>query len=219
MKFNGYWREIVVLGLNTVITLCNDTTGYIYTVSLRWAPQKESRLTFNSNLRLFTSVRSSKANAWYTNVSMLIFMIISYVSPALIFMGDGIPSYGLPAGYNTFMCGFPMVTLAIALLGQAGVASICLISSVNAPTWSSDPLETAAACVSLGTVHHNPDRCLRSVYDRDEASGPVSPMRRQWCAYKSHSEVRLVTWCMWIPVILVAVWAGAIAAVIHGYRD
>lgn len=105
VAFNKYTQELAPLGLNIVITVCNDITGYIHTVSLRWARQKESRLTFNSNLRLFTSARRSKSNAWYTNLTMAIFMIMSYASTSMIFIGDSTPSY-LSRNTNVFICGY-----------------------------------------------------------------------------------------------------------------
>jgi hypothetical protein len=45
---------------------------------LKWALQREGRLTFNSNLRLLTSARTTKANYWYTNAVLLFCLIISY---------------------------------------------------------------------------------------------------------------------------------------------
>jgi hypothetical protein len=159
-----------------MVTICNDITGYMHTVSLKWALQKESRLTFNSNLRLFTSARQSKANAWYTNLMMAIFMVMSYASTSLLFFREAKGGL-LPPNKITFICGYAAITLAIAILGQANIVSICLPSLLKVPTWSSDPLEIAAACISLGSLHHRPDRCMRSVHDSKEDTRPIYPSR------------------------------------------
>jgi hypothetical protein len=217
VNLSSYAREAISLCLNVPVTVCNDIAGYIHTVSLPWALQKESKLTFNSNLRLFTRARHSTANSWYTNLLMIVLMIMSYASNALIFIDDS-SSDNLPAGTNTFVCGYAAITLGIAILGQAAVATMSLLSSVNVPTWSSDPLETAAACMSFGNLRHAHDRCLRGVHERQEPSTPVVPRRRQKSAYSAHKEVRIIIWCMWIPVILAAIWSGTIMVAIYNYR-
>jgi hypothetical protein len=197
-SFNKYAKELAPLGLNILVTICNDITGYMHTVSLRWALQKESRLTFNSNLRLFTSARQSKANAWYTNLMMAIFMVMRYASTSLLFFREAKGGL-LPPNKITFICGYAAITLAIAILGQATIVSICLPSLLKVPTWSSDPLEIAAACISLGSLHHRPDRCMRSVHDSKEDTRPIYPSRRQKSAFSlalRHKEVRVVVRCM-----------------------
>jgi hypothetical protein len=61
-------QEFLPLLMNTLVTLHNETVGYIQTVSLRWALQREGKLEFNSNLRLFSRARSAAANSWYLNL-------------------------------------------------------------------------------------------------------------------------------------------------------
>ena len=215
-SFNKYAQELAPLGLNILVTICTDITGYIHTVSLRWALQEESRLTFNSNLRLFTSARQSKANAWYTNLLMAIFMVMSYASTSLLFIREtNVVLPLLPANKDTFICGYAAITLAIAILGQAFIASICLPSLVKVPTWGSDPLEITAACMDLGSLHHRPGRCMRSVHDSKEAAQPIAPSRRQKPAFSAHKEVRIVFRCMWLPVILAAMWGGILMYVVN----
>jgi hypothetical protein len=217
ISFNKYAQELTPLGINILVTICNDITGYIHTVSLRWALQKESRLTFNSNLRLFTSARQSKANAWYTNLMMAIFMVMSYASTSLIFIREtNVDLQLLPSNKDTFICGYAAITLAIAILGQASIASACLPSLLKAPTWSSDPLEVTAACIGLGSLHHRPGRCMRSVHDLTKPAQPISPSRQQQSALSAHKEVRIVFRWMWIPVVLAAIWGGIIMLVVQG---
>ena len=210
-SFNKYAQELAPLGLNILVTICNDITGYMHTVSLRWALQRESSLTFSSNLRLFTSARQSKANAWYTNLVMATFMVMSYASTSLLFIREtNVILTLLPPNNNTFICGYAAITLAIAILGQATIASICLPSLVKVPTWSSDPLEIAAACIHLGSLHHRQGRCMRSVHDSKKAAGPISPSRRQKSAASMRKGVRIVFRCMWITVVLAGLWDGVV---------
>lgn len=64
LYLSQYTKELLPLALNILVTVINETLGYVHTISLRWALQREGRLAFNSNLRLFTSARTFKANAW-----------------------------------------------------------------------------------------------------------------------------------------------------------
>lgn len=216
-SFNKYAQELAPLGLNILITICTDVTGYIHTVSLRWALQKESRLTFNSNLRLFTSARKSKANTWYTNLIMAIFMVMSYTSTSLLSIREtNVTLQLLPPSENTFVCGYAAITLAIAILGQASIATLCLPGLMKIPTWSSDPLEIVAAYISLGGLHHEPGRCMRSVHDLKEAAQPVFPSHQQKSVFLAHKEVRIVFWYMWVPVVYAVMWGGVIKGILGG---
>lgn len=205
-SFNKYTQELAPLGLNILVTVCNDIIGYMHTVSLRWALQKEERLIFSSNLRLFTSARQSTANAWYTNFIMAIFMVMSYASTPLLFIRAA--NEGLPANANAFICGYAAITLAIAILGQAAIASLFLPSLVKVPTWSSDPLELTAACIRRGSLYRRPGRCMRSVRDLEKPAQPISPSHRQPPATLVHSGVFQVCKVMWVTVVLALVWCG-----------
>src|SRR5271163_1577738 len=77
---NPIYPELVVLGQNILITICNESLGYIHSASLRWALQREGRLTFNSNLRLMSSSRASGPNKWYSNTVVLCGIITTYAS-------------------------------------------------------------------------------------------------------------------------------------------
>ena len=230
LDLNNYTKELLPLGLNVVITLINETLGYIHTVSLRWALQREGRLAFNSNLRLFTSARTSKANAWYANLCMLLCIVMAYASTSLIFTGDILigqennqfrqnDGYSLlPDNHTTFVCGYAMVTLAIGILGQCIVATAALRSSVSSPTWSSDPIDTAAACADAGAISAVPGRCLRSVHDRELGAWPASPRPQQEPAYRAHKEVRIVFLFVWATVALCILWGLVLVAVIIHFK-
>ncbi|KAG1858951.1 hypothetical protein DFJ58DRAFT_726415 [Suillus subalutaceus] len=53
-------REILALVLNLIVTLCTESIGLVHGISLRSALASESRLRFNTNLRLLTVARG-----WY----------------------------------------------------------------------------------------------------------------------------------------------------------
>ncbi|KAI9850596.1 MAG: hypothetical protein M1838_005381 [Thelocarpon superellum] len=225
LNLNGYAREVVPLLLNVVVTIINETLGYIHATSLRWALQREGRLAFNSNLRLFTSAHSSRANAWYCNVLMLFCIIMSYASTSLLFIGDLPVHYNydavgglLPKGSTTFVCGFAMITLGIGIIGQCIITTLALRTALDCPTWSPNPLDTAAACVAAGTVRPAPGRCLRSVHDQDQAPMPVAPRTRQPSSFHAHKEVRYVFYALWGTVVLTLAWGVVLVAVIRHSR-
>jgi hypothetical protein len=79
------------------------------------------------------------------------------------------------------------------------ITSICRSSLLNVPTWSSDPLEIAAACIGLSSLRHRPDQCMRSVHDLKEVTWPIFPSHRQKSAFllaPRHKEVRIALWCV-----------------------
>jgi len=225
LDLNKYTKEIVPLVLNVLVTCINEALGYIHTNSLRWALQREGRLAFNSNLRLFTSARTSKANAWYANTCMLLCIVMSYASTSLILMGDnpnaqsrgGGPSF-LPGTYTDFLCGYALLTLAIGILGQCIVATAALYSAVSSPTWSSSPIDTAGACFAVAAISTVPGRCLRSVHDKEHDASPVAPVSWQRPAYTAHREVRVVFFSIWVAVAFALLWGGVLIAVINSLK-
>lgn len=230
LDLNQHAKEILPLGLNVLITFISETLGYVHTNSLRWALQREGRLTFNSNLRLFTSARTSKANAWYSNACMLLCIVMTYASTSLIFVGDTLIGqmrnhYGtdregyslLPGNHTTFVSGYAVITLAVGILGQCVVATAALRSSVSSPTWSSNPIDTAAACADAGAISVVPGRCLRSVHDRGHDASPVAPRSQQEPVYRAHNEVRVVFFSVWGAVALCLLWALVLIVVIRHF--
>ena len=127
LNLNNYAKEILPLALNILVTIINETLGYTHTNSLRWSLQREGRLAFSSNLRLFTSASTSRANAWYSNLLVLLCIITSYASTSMVFVGDlsteratARKFYGvslIPTGYTTFVSGYALITLGIGILG------------------------------------------------------------------------------------------------------
>ncbi|KUJ09097.1 uncharacterized protein LY89DRAFT_570173, partial [Mollisia scopiformis] len=216
-----------------IVTFLNEAMGYIHSTSLRWSLQYENRLTFNSNLRLLSSSKRSKPNAWWCNIAFLVCIILSYATTSLIFLG-----------YNTTLgrvlndndnnssleniiqvSGVALIIFGLSLLGQAGLSTWAL-RSTKIPTWSSNPLDTVYACTdetNPNQLVRRKDRCMKSVHDITEDSKPVTPKERQGPACTAHPEVKWVLTLLWALVPLGAVWGGVIYAMIlhknpHGVK-
>ena len=219
-------KEIIPLVLNVLVTLINEALGYIHANSLRWSLQREGRLAFNSNLRLFTSVSASKANSWYANLLMLLSIIMSYASTSLIFVGD----YGatredfggfslIPNGDTTFVSGYALITLGLGISCQSLIATAALRCSASSPTWSSSPIDTAAAFAVDEGISFTPGRCMRSAHDMYDTALPINPRTRQKSAYRAYKVVRFVFYCLWGTVTLSFLWASVLIAVIYNNRQ
>lgn len=218
------WKEVLPLGLNVLVTLLNESMGYIHSTTLRWSIQYENRLTFNSNLRLLSSSKRSKPNKWYSNLSFLLFIILSYATTSLIFLGWN------PALMTVFnhddsdytpenmikVSGIALVIFGFSLLGQAALATWAL-ATTRVPTWSSNPLDTVYACTdshSPNQIVRRKDRCMKSVHDITQDSHPTTPKLKQGPAITAHPEVKWVLGLLWSLVPLGGIWGGAIYTMI-----
>lgn len=210
-------QEFLPLLVNILVTLHNETAGYIQTVSLRWALQREGRLGFSSNLRLFSRARSAAANSWYSNLVVAFCIVLTYASASLIFVPDydlGDESL-LPPGKTTFVNGYALITLGIGILGQSTVAGACLRTMRRVPTWSSNFIDIASACLATGQIQRQPRRCLRSVHQEKLESEPVHPQSRQQSVFHAQKQARIVFYFLWASVVLAIVWATALLFVIR----
>ncbi|KAK6544658.1 hypothetical protein TWF694_001346 [Orbilia ellipsospora] len=224
-------QELLPILLNVIITLLNEPLGFIHAVSLRWALRRETRLAFNSNLRLLTSSKTSWPNAWYSNIFILACLITTYASASLIFIGDDHPFVTVNVSYidptslegtsfistthqpKVRLWAVAMIPLGCGLLGQSIMASFCLRHN-RIHSWSSSPIETTAACLNQGFLRREEGRCMRSVHDTEEPSTPASPRCKQASAYRAYKGVRYVTKLLWLLVLFGAIWAGVIFALI-----
>lgn len=138
-------KEVLPLGLNVIVTFLNEAMGYIHSTSLRWSLQYENRLTFNSNLRLLSSAKRSKPNAWWCNIAFLICIILSYATTSLIFLGynttlgetlnppDHI-EFGIDLGNVIQVSGITLIIFGLSILGQASLSTWAL-RTTKIPTW------------------------------------------------------------------------------------
>lgn len=223
LSWNKTISEFMPLLINVLVTIHNETAGYILTVSLRWALQREGRLGFSSNLRLFSKARSSAGNSWYANLIVAICIILTYASSSLIFIPDydsetwaeGLYQTLMPAGRTTYVNGYALITLGIGMLGQSAVAAACLRSMRFFSTWSSNLMEVASACLATGAIRPQPGRCMRSVHQVKLESAPARPMSRQLSLFRAQKQARIVFYVLWASVLLAIIWATALLLVIH----
>jgi hypothetical protein len=218
-----YWTlphmvaEGIPLGINFVVTLLVETTGYIHTASLRWSLQREGKLTFNSNLRLLSSSRFSGPNKWYSNVLVLMFITLAYASSSLTFSHSNSATsigdvFSIQTDYVS-VAGIPILALGLCLLGLAAMSTWALKAS-KIPSWSSSPLDTALAAMRAGNIVPQSFRCMRSVHDTREPSVPVYPREKQRGAWSAHSEVKWVLALLWTLVVICFAWAVIVSHII-----
>ena len=212
-----YLGETLSLGSNFVVTACSEIAGYVHATSLRWALQEEGRLTFNSNLRLFTATKDSKMNAWYTNASYLLFLVVSYSASGFLFISL-LPSKDDPNTIAVLINGYAATLLCIAILGQTLISTVIIYNPGRIHSWSPSVFDTVAACLSTGKLGRQPDRCMQPVHVESLGSTARQPQAKQQSAFRAHKEVRMVFRLMWIPVVLVFPWSGTVYALVKSLR-
>ncbi|CZR59143.1 uncharacterized protein PAC_09035 [Phialocephala subalpina] len=198
--------DLVILAQNIIITICNESLGFIHSTSLKWALQREGRLDFNSNLRVFSRSRIFGPNAWYSVAVVLFGMISAYAASSLTL----IPFFNDEEGPHKVgfrISGSAFMGLGIVMALQASIATWALFSPSKIPTWSSDFLDTAAAATLL-------DPELKS---RPSQTIPeVPPPNRQPSAYSGNKEIRHTIWALWFCVLLSLIWfLSLLALIIH----
>lgn len=201
-------RELLALILNLIVTLCTEPIGFVHDVSLRSALASESRLHFNTNLRLLTAARGwYNSNGALPNCIMAVLLIISYTSSSVIlcynFTSDGSNITGSIA-----IAGLPLLGLGIALLQV--VITLSGMRAVKILTWSSSPFDLTAALIHHTQLTPDAFRCLRCVSDRDVDGGPAKPSETQPSAWHAHPRIQMVVISLWGLVAAYAGWAALI---------
>lgn len=199
-----YTRDLLVLIQTLVITFCQDSLGYIHTVSLRWDLQRSGQLNFNSNLRLWQNTRYNGPNAWYSNMIVLIGMVATFGASPLSIQDT------TDSGYTNFkFLGEAWIILGVGLSMQAGITTWALSYHNTWPTWSSNPIDVAAACISR-QPHALIPREGRALQGLSEVSEPTMahfPAGKQPSAYNSHQEVKKLTWFVWGIFVVFCLWS------------
>lgn len=202
-----YLRDIFILLQTIVLTLSHEALGYIHTVSLRWALHRDGKLAFNSNLRLWQNASTARPNAWYGNLIMTIGQVATFGSSAMtVFSESDSGEYWL-----TFL-GPAWLTLGIGIMMESAVASWAMCSWPEWPTWSSDPMDVAAACLRHkdNLLVYRPGRCLHGVDQINHPAMSMYPASRQESAYQSHKDVKRVTRIIWTVPGLCLAWAAGV---------
>ncbi|KAG0696728.1 hypothetical protein DFH29DRAFT_186074 [Suillus ampliporus] len=212
---NNLEQEILTLILNLIITLCTESIGIVHGISLRSALASESRLRFNTNLRLLTAVRGwSNPNGVLLNGIMAILLIISYSSSSLSICFDVQILNGTRVEEYVGFAGLPVLLMGVALLLQVVIA-LSGLRAAEILTWSSSPFDLTAALVHHTQVTPVPFQCMRSVSDVDR--GPAKPSETQPSAWHAHPSIRKTTISLWGLVVLYAGWATLITCIWYKY--
>ncbi|KAK3314641.1 hypothetical protein B0H66DRAFT_316708 [Apodospora peruviana] len=224
------WREILPLLLNVVVTLLNDSMGYIHSCSLRWALQREGLLEFNSNLRLLRASKYSRPNGMVANAVYLIGIVLAYGSTSLTFLSLN-PDLAelLDRGYETddthgvHINAIALLTLGAGLFFQATITNWALVTT-SIPTWSSNPLDVVRACTHDETDGHRIEprigRCMMGIHQAKEDARSQRPSPKQRPMITAHYRVLRIIVLLWVSPILSAAWGGGIQAYItKGHRN
>ncbi|KAG2074408.1 hypothetical protein BDR04DRAFT_1140672 [Suillus decipiens] len=203
-------NEILALALNLIVTLSTESTGFVHGISLRSALASESRLRFNTNLRLLTAARGwYNPNGALINSISAVLLIISYSAASLVVGWDD----RLSGKCNAFV-GLPLLILGVAIHLQVMIA-FSGMWTVKILTWSSSPLDLTAALVHHIQVTPASSRCMRCVSDLDTDKGPVKPSEIQPSAWGAHPSIRKVVISLWGMVAACAGWAAVVMYIWH----
>ncbi|KAI8683386.1 hypothetical protein NCS57_00002700 [Fusarium keratoplasticum] len=203
----GLIGEFLPLVFNLLIAGCTEAVSYIHAVSLRWALYREGRLEFNSNLRLFTSAESSRANTRSVNFVSAACLIICYTAASQVLIGSR---------SSILVNGIALLMLGIGLLSLSIVSTMCLWDNSNTIlTWSPSPLNTTLACLNHGIIGHHPGRGMLAVDDRYLLSQPASPRRRQCAMNTVYPATRYIVYFQYGVVVLCAILAIVILVLIR----
>ncbi|KAG1902928.1 uncharacterized protein F5891DRAFT_1214242 [Suillus fuscotomentosus] len=177
--------------LMLIVTLCTESIGFVHGVSLRSALASESRLRFNTNLRLLTAARGwYNPNGALLNCISAVLLIISYSSASVIICLDQNDWKASQTVDDVIaIAGIPIFILGVALLLQAIIA-LSGMWAVNILTWSSSPFDLTAALVHHAQLTLTTSRCMRRVSDID--------------------TVRKVVIFLWVIVAACAGWAALV---------
>jgi hypothetical protein len=199
--------------INVLLTLFTDALGYIHAISLRWALFREGRLDFNTNTRLFNSTRRSLSNWWPTNLLAVSSLILCYAATSQIFIKGTrkTDSNSKNTEEGFFVNGLAISALGLGLIGQALIATWCMIAdSRSIPTWSSNPLTNTLAYMHEGLPHRS-GRCMISVHEsRIGHSKAIQPSPVQYSIKSATRSVLYIIIFAWILACLIFIWTLAL---------
>ncbi|KAG1902927.1 uncharacterized protein F5891DRAFT_1186071 [Suillus fuscotomentosus] len=185
--------EISTLMLVSIVTLCAESIGFVHGISLRSALASESRLHFNTNLRLLTAARG-----WRNLMAPCLTRVLHSVDGSIIQESGSVAIAGLP-----------LLILGVVLLLQVMIA-LSAMRAVKILTWSSSPFDLAAALVHHTQLTPATFRCMRRVSDLDTYGGPAKPPETQPSAWHAHPSIQKVIIFLWAIVTACIVWAAIV---------
>lgn len=213
-----------------IVTLLNDSMGYIHACSLRWSLQREGKLDFNSNLRLLTASKHSRPNRAIPNALYLTGIVLAYGSTSLIFLSLNPElarllgkQYDRSDANGVHLNTAALITFGAGILLQAVITSWTLVGT-TIPTWSSNPLDVARACTVDENDGHRVEprvgRCMMGAHLAGEDARSCRPTRKQKPMITAHPHVKWILLLLWILPLLSGIWGGGIYGyLLKGYRN
>jgi len=210
-------KEILSMTFNFIVTLCTESIGFVHGISLRSALASESRLLFNTNLRLMTAARGwCNPNGTLLNGIWTILLIMSYSSASLVVCFDFSSTYS--GGLHVAIAGIPLLILGVALLLQVIIA-LSAMRAVKILTWSSSPFHLTAALVHHTQLTPVTLQCMRCVSDLDTCGGPTKPQETQPSPWHAHPRIRKVVIFLWVVVAACAGWGALVMYIWNKYAS
>lgn len=208
------WKEILPLLINIIVTLLNESMGYLHGTVLRWALLEKGKLTFNSNLRLISHSPGTRANSTPANVLVFFCIVLTYATPSLTFLSYNSAldtALGHSSGLEDnkiHVSSIALVFFGSGLIGQALFTtwSILEISPKLILTWSSSPLDVLYACRLGRKLKPKEGRCMFSVHLLSEETRPIRPSPRQGSAWGACKSVKYTVILLWGIIPLVVLW-------------
>jgi hypothetical protein len=206
--------EILSLSMNLAVTACTESIGFVHSIALKSALAAESRLHSNTNLRLLTAARGNpwtNPNGTLFNAIMAVLLIVSYVSSTLVFIPfqSEVVEDSLQEWWFTCIFAPPVLILGIVIMLQAIIAMAGLYHT-RVLTWSSSPLDTAAALLHDGKLTRIPGRCMHNVVDSTLYLGPRPPFGTPAIGLGSPPSIKKIIIILWCLVLGSAVWCGIV---------
>ena len=214
MPHHKAFAPFLRLAISAAVTGFSEIAGLIHSTSLRFTLLAEGKLTFNSNLRLFTSCSAySRVHWWPINIIWLWSLISSYACGSMVLLQT---VYAFNGNYSPdIVSGYALIFLGFGLLGQASIATWALRAN-EFLTWSTNPIFIASLCREQGYLHVSHRRTMLSVHDAQIIGIyeiPQLPKARQRSLLNAHAQVRQVLIASWIVTLFGFLFFAAISLV------
>lgn len=205
--------EVLALTVNVILTLCLEGLAFVHATSLRWALYRENRLSFNTNLRLLTSAKSSGPNKIYVNTISVVSLILCYAATSQLFIvgawnGQELRNWVSLGPGSTLINAVALFILALGLLVNTLIALWSLKWNLrHVPTWSSSPLtNTLAALHHNHHISHHPDRCMMSVNSVSLPARATLPSHKQPSLLSTIPKLRYLIFFIYSLAVLSLIW-------------
>ena len=190
------------LVISFTITALSDLTGLIHASSLRFTLLEAGKLTFNSNLRLFTSCYTpSRLHWWPVNIIWGWSLISTYACGSMILLQS---VYDNDDG-SDIVSGYALIFMGFGLLGQSIIATLALrANKSNFFTWYTNPIYIANICLQRGYLKRLPNRTILSVHDASKIqlhNTPTRPSPHQRSLLHAHPQIRRVIIASWLVAL------------------